>query len=125
MTDFQEDILTDVLLEPKTASIGSRIGAAIVDTLILWGIDFVIGLAAGQAHYSYFSYGFSLTGLPAVLSMVVWLLLIPVLEGSTGQTLGKRVLRIQVIHERSNAPSIGFSIIRHLFDIVDCLFWSV
>jgi hypothetical protein len=48
MTDIQQDLLTDILLEPKTASIGGRIGGVIVDCLILWGVDFGIGdLVAG------------------------------------------------------------------------------
>jgi len=47
MTDIQQDLLTDILLEPKTASIGGRIGGVIVDCLILWGVDFVIALVAG------------------------------------------------------------------------------
>jgi len=122
MSDLQEDILTDIFIEPKTATIGSRIGAVIVDSLILWGVDFMIAMLFGEARVSTFSYGYSLTGFPAILSMIVWFLLIPVLEGSTGQTLGKRVLGIRVIHDRSNTPTVASSIIRHLFDIVDCIF---
>jgi uncharacterized RDD family membrane protein YckC len=82
VTNPPEDILSDVFIEPKTASVGSRIGAVIVDSLILWGLDFVIALLFGEANVSTSNYGFSLTGFPAILSMIVWFLLIPILESS-------------------------------------------
>ncbi len=118
----QEDILTDIYEEPRTASIGSRIGAVLLDSLILSGIDYVISLIWGQDLRTAGSYGFSLSGFPALLSMGIWVLLIPVLEGKTGQTLGKRVVSIKVIKEGSYSSTISSSLIRHLFDFIDCIF---
>ena len=118
----QEDILSDIYEEPRTAGIGSRIGAVLVDSIILSGIDYVISLIWGQDLRTVGSYGFSLSGFPALLSIGIWVLLIPVLEGKTGQTLGKRVLNIKVIKDGSYSSTIASSVVRHLFDFIDCIF---
>jgi len=43
MTDIQQDLLTDILLEPKTASIGGRIGGVIA--IASFCGEWILGLA--------------------------------------------------------------------------------
>jgi uncharacterized RDD family membrane protein YckC len=46
----------------------------------------------------------------------------PIQEGFTGRTIGKRVLRIKIKREDFSDASVSASIIRHLFDIIDLFF---
>jgi uncharacterized RDD family membrane protein YckC len=63
--------------------------------------------------------GYQLTGLPGLAYMFFWFLLIPLLEGLTGQTVGKKLLRIQVLRQNGDSIGVGLSFVRHLFDCVD------
>ncbi len=46
----------------------------------------------------------------------------PVQEGLTGRTIGKRIVKIKVLKEDLSDNSVGTSIVRHLFDVVDMFF---
>jgi uncharacterized RDD family membrane protein YckC len=120
---LQQDILTDVLEQPKLAPIWQRIIAAL--------IDFVVILIAFSILYHYWGKDsvnekgvitFHLEGLPALAFFAIWFLVIPFAEGNTGQTLGKMVLRIKVLKQEVNQPTVISSLVRHLFDMVDCFF---
>jgi uncharacterized RDD family membrane protein YckC len=99
----------------------TRIAAALIDFFILWAIGFVIGIIGGDYYQDNEGIGFHLKGLPAFLWLLSWFLIIPINEGITGQTFGKRVLKIKVVKNNFRPTNIAISIIRHLFDIVDLI----
>lgn len=115
-----------VLSETYGASIFFRRWAA-------WMIDFIL-IVFGYGGLVYFTTKkLSETGTPN-LGMVVILFLIGsfcyylLLEGLTGYTLGKFVLRIQVVNGEGRPPGMIKSLIRTLIYLVDTnplLFWGL
>ncbi|WP_052132626.1 RDD family protein [Paenibacillus polymyxa] len=115
-----------VLSETYGASIFFRRWAA-------WMIDFIL-IVFGYGGLVYFTTKkLSETGTPN-LGMVVILFLIGsfcyflLLEGLTGYTLGKFVLRIQVVNGEGRPPGMIKSLIRTLIHLVDTnplLFWGL
>ncbi|MGY3386207.1 putative RDD family membrane protein YckC [Paenibacillus polymyxa] len=115
-----------VLSETYGASIFFRRWAA-------WMIDFIL-IVFGYGGLVYFAAKkLSETGTPN-LGMVVILFLIGsfcyylLLEGLTGYTLGKFVLRIQVVNGEGRPPGMIKSLIRTLIHLVDTnplLFWGL
>lgn len=47
---------------------------------------------------------------------------VPLQEGLTGKTIGKRIVRIKVNREDTLAPAVSASVIRHLCEVIDSLF---
>lgn len=115
-------LFADPIVEPKIAPIKYRISAAIIDFLIIWLLGFLIGYLFCDYHANDDATGYHLTGFPAFLLFAIEFGLISIQEGLTGQTIGKRIVRIRVIKEGANDSSLSSSIIRHLFDIVDMFF---
>jgi len=63
---------------------------------------------------------YRLAGLPFLAFLAIWFFVIPFAEGMTGQTIGKMVVQIKVLKQDTGSPSVGTSLVRHLFDVVDC-----
>ena len=93
------------------ASFGRRLVAIIVDGIILGVIGAIIGAVLSDAE-----------NLANALGIAVGLAYFTYLEGSTGQTLGKRLLGIRVEDVRGGGP-IGFgrAAIRYVGRIVSTL----
>ncbi len=53
---------------------------------------------------------------------VIAVLLIPVSEGLTGRTIGKRIMGLRVVNIDYSPVTVSASFIRHLMDIID---WSL
>jgi len=119
---METDILSDVLEAPKLASIGQRIGAALADFVILGVVGFVFGYFWGTQYEEDGAVGYRLHGLPAVVLFAIDFCLMPLNEGLTGQTLGKRISGIKVVKQDGGMMSVGASFVRHLFDIIDMFF---
>lgn len=119
---METDILSDILEPPKPASIGQRIGATLVDLVILSIIGFVFGYFWGTPTADDGSFGYSVNGLPALVLFAVDFCMIPLMEGLTGQTLGKRLSGIKVIKQDGSKMTVGTSFVRHLLDVVDLFF---
>jgi uncharacterized RDD family membrane protein YckC len=141
MNDVQESIFTDIIEPPQKTTIGKRIAAALIDGMILFAILIVMGHFFGDrtertttttissvspstnsttTREVSTSTGIHLSGLPALGYMICWFFLIPFMEGQTGQTLGKKALKIKVIRLNGEPTNIGVSFLRHLFDVIDC-----
>lgn len=122
-----EDLLSDVLVEPKIAKKRSRVAAVIIDTLILFLIGCIYGYFFGnpdddstiQFHCYIGSVGFRVAGLRAVIWYMIVVCLIPLQEGLTGKTLGKRIIGIRVVKDDYSPATVVNTIVRHLFDFVD------
>jgi len=142
MNEPQQDILDDFVEQAKPATIGKRVGAAIIDGFILLIVFVVIGNLFGEAYDTTTtttvttstdqrtptttrevtrSKGFNLGALGSVLFMGGWFLVLPFMEGRGGQTFGKKALGIKVTRSSGDPTNIGISFLRHFFDFVDCI----
>jgi uncharacterized RDD family membrane protein YckC len=92
------------------ANLGSRIVAIIIDLIILSLVVVIIALPLGL-----------LAGLSAfmVLNVLVWLLYFTYFEGTSGQTLGKKIMGIKVVKENGDQPSFMDALIRTILRIID------
>jgi uncharacterized RDD family membrane protein YckC len=87
------------------AGVGRRAVALILDTLCslivavplaAMGGGFrstAISTPSGTSH----TYSFSLTGIPPLVSVLIWMAYMTYMEGTTGASLGKRAMGIRVI----------------------------
>jgi uncharacterized RDD family membrane protein YckC len=114
-----EDLLSDLYVEPKLATIGRRMGAALIDFSVLTITGLIFGAFWGERDYSDSDLSFKLTGAPAFFWFLTCFLLMTLPEGINGNTLGQRVLKIKVVQKETFRPSLGSSIVRHLFDFID------
>jgi len=117
------DLLKEVSQAQPTASKRVRVFAALVDFVILMLGSYLIAKLSGQTYSEAGRIGFNLTGVPALIAFGFAFLLLPVNEGLTGQTLGKRVFNIVVVKNDYTKVNLISSIVRHLFDMVDCFFF--
>lgn len=99
---------------------GSRVGAYLIDALIVgvpYGILYGIGGAIGGVAGALFLF----LGLVVAVGLLLWLVH---MEGTTGQTIGKKTLNIRLISEETG-QHIGFGMafvrkIAHFLDGVVC-----
>jgi uncharacterized RDD family membrane protein YckC len=109
------------------ASVGSRIVAIMLDHLILGIIAAIIALPLGL-RAALFSLpvrgpaglmrGAVLAPLGA-LNFFLWLLYFTYFEGTSGQTLGKRIMGIKVVRESGEQLTPIDAFIRTIFRIID------
>lgn len=109
------------------ANLGSRIVAIIIDLIILSLVVVIIALPLGLLA------GLSAIGNPTqlfvariaffvsfmVLNVLVWLLYFTYFEGTSGQTLGKKIMGIKVVKENGDQPSFMDALIRTILRIID------
>ena len=100
----------------------TRVFAALFDFVILMAGCYLIAKWSGQTYNENGTIGFNLTGFPLLMAILFAFLLLPVNEGLTGQTVGKRICKIQVVKNDFSKVTLGMSIARHLFDMIDCFF---
>lgn len=99
---------------------GRRVLAIIVDGILFFVLSFLMSLLFGTTQAEGGTVGFSLTGLPALVYSLIVLLYFILLEGATGQTVGKMLLGIKVVREgTTDSPGYGKAVIRTLLRIVD------
>ncbi|MFC1417071.1 RDD family protein [Streptacidiphilus cavernicola] len=118
------------------ASWGQRVGAFLIDAVIVGLIPFILYIIAVVAlassiHTTYDSNGYPITttsggGGSGIAIVVAWLILIAgtlVLchrEGTTGQTPGKKMLNISLVRESDGQfVGMGMSFVRRLAHFVD------
>ena len=118
-----EDMLSDVYIEPKLATIGSRFGAAIIDFVIIAIIFVGFWELWGEHQMATESTDMELTGLPALAFFAVCFALFPLQEGLTGKTIGMLVMGIKVKRKDLTDATVGNSVVRHIFDVIDCFFF--
>ncbi|UOQ72020.1 RDD family protein [Hymenobacter cellulosilyticus] len=121
MSTIRVQTTQNVTLEYEVASVGERIVANIIDTLILigWGVAWVLLFTA---------LGIKEAGMAAAVALVVGLpfifyhLACEVLFN--GQSLGKKARHIKVIRLDGTPPRIGDYLLRWVLRIVDMGFMS-
>ena len=107
--------------EDSTEVVGRRIGALLVDS-VLFAILFVaLAFATGGAQSSSGHASLRLNGGATVAFVAIMFIYFIVAEGATGQTLGKRLLRIRVVSADGSPAGWGQVTVRTLLRLVDAL----
>jgi uncharacterized RDD family membrane protein YckC len=101
--------------------VGRRLFALIIDGVILGVIDSILGYAFGGAHMADGSVSISLTGLPAVVVILIPVLYFVVLEAVMGGTVGKLLLGMHITKLDGSRIGWGASIVRNLLRVIDAL----
>jgi len=112
-------------MRPNLASEGDRIVAVILDTILI----FVISLAIFLPLSLFIGFFGAFGSLPSfffgpvtLITWLFWLLYFTYFESTTGQTLGKQVMKIRVIDETTMQHlDFGMSLVRNILRIIDWL----
>jgi uncharacterized RDD family membrane protein YckC len=116
------DLLSEDLLTPsiQPARKTKRWLACLIDYLFYFLIFTLITAFWGERYTTESgTVGYRATGLPALVCIAAWWVLLPVLEGLTGQTLGKAIFKIKTVKINGEKATVGNCIVRHLFDFID------
>ncbi|UTW61272.1 RDD family protein [bacterium SCSIO 12741] len=121
MTDTEATL--DDFLENKSfkpAPILYRIAAFTVDFLIFYAIGWIMGYFFGTRGESDLDY--HLDGIAGLVWMAIGLFLWPISEAIWGKTIGKRVLKIEVISADNQAISFLQAFGRCIVGLADQIF---
>lgn len=66
-----------------------------------------------------------LSGIPALIVMVVWFIYFPFVEAIAGRTLGKGIFGLRVVRRTGSGPIFRQTILRHVFDCIDIFIFSM
>lgn len=111
--------MVNILNQHEYKGIGVRFVAQIIDGIILMIIYFIVGyLMFGTTTWSATGYAaapvFVVNGIIGILYFVG-------LEGTSGATIGKRVLKMRVVRENGSPCGLGAAFIRNILRIIDVL----
>jgi uncharacterized RDD family membrane protein YckC len=101
--------------------VGLRISAALIDLVLLAGLFVIIACAVGQVSEGGGSIHYSLSAAWAAAFVAIAGLYYFALEALSGQTVGKRLLGVQVYGPGQTRPSAGAVAGRTLLRVVDFL----
>tara|TARA_B110000211_G_scaffold227413_1_gene282225 strand:+ start:516 stop:962 length:447 start_codon:yes stop_codon:yes gene_type:complete len=112
-------------LEIKTESnIGNRFVAGLVDYIIIYGFTFFLSYTIGEPNNEG---GTSLSGLPALIPLIFWLIMTVGLESGLGATIGNSLVGLKAIPKNGTNRKLTFSesFKRHLLDPIDMFFFGL
>jgi uncharacterized RDD family membrane protein YckC len=104
-----------------TDVVGRRIGALFIDSLVFIPVFIVLGLIMGDTKSGDGNASVRLGGGGFFVFLAIMLLYFILCEGTSGQTLGKRLLGIRVVGDDGSRPSWGAVVLRNVLRIVDSL----
>ncbi len=114
---------------PELAGWGTRVGAYLVDILVM-DIPLVIGYVVFLAAANSSSSGSGAAGgslvylLGSLVSFGLWIWNRGIKQGGTGQSVGKKALGIRLVKEADGQPlGVGMSLLRDIVHIVDGFFY--
>ena len=103
--------------------IAIRLAAQVVDGIIFYVIFWVVGMTIASIYGGLTPTGFQLYGTPAFITMgtifVIWLAYFTILEGTSGQTVGKRICKIRVIKENGSSCDLLTALVRNILRLID------
>jgi len=105
------------ITDPNYQGIGPRLAAQIIDAIILSIIFFIIGFGmSGSFTFSFENEAaYSIIALNALIDFLYFI----VLEGTSGATLGKRLVKMKVVRENGSPCGIRPSFVRNILRIID------
>jgi uncharacterized RDD family membrane protein YckC len=112
-------------LEIKTESnIRNRFVAGLVDYIIIYGFTFFLSYTIGEPNNEG---GTSLSGLPALIPIIFWLIMTVGLESGLGATIGNSLIGLKAIPKNGTNRKLTFSesFKRHLLDPIDMFFFGL
>lgn len=100
----------------QLASLGSRIGAYIIDTLIIFVLMIIIMIPIVAVQYD--------ASLADLLGILIFFGYFILLEGplGKGRTIGKRVLKLRVVKKDQSMIGYGASFVRNILRLIDGIF---
>ena len=104
-----------------TDVLGRRIGAALLDLLLMGILFVVLGVLIGDSESGDGGASVQLGSGATLLYFALVLLYYGITEAMTGQTLGKRLLGVRVARVDGSTPGTGAITARTLLRIVDAL----
>ena len=105
--------------EDRTEVVGRRIGAALIDLIVVFVLGIVLALAIGDTESGDGHASFKLEGASAFVWLVLALAYYGVAEAISGQTIGKRLLSVRVVGADGDAAGSGQIAIRTILRLVD------
>lgn len=105
-------------------NISDRIFAGLIDYTIIFGITISLIFILGQEN----SEGvYTLNGLPAMIPVLFWLILIVGIESFYGATIGNSIMKLKPIPMNGEERKLSFweSFKRHIADPIDMLFFGL
>jgi uncharacterized RDD family membrane protein YckC len=106
-------------VEDQTDVLGRRIGAGLIDLLIVFVLLVVVGVAFGQSETSGTGASVQLEGASAIVFLALMLLYYGGLEAMSGQTIGKRVMGIRVVRADGGPAGAGQIALRTILRLID------
>jgi uncharacterized RDD family membrane protein YckC len=100
-----------------------RVFAALIDLQIIMIPVIIFAWITKDYTVTEDGINISLKGKPGIIFICFWFILLPIIEGYTGQTIGKKLLRLKVVQNNLAPVNIPKSIFRHLFDFIDFFFF--
>ncbi|HQQ96840.1 MAG TPA: RDD family protein [Cyclobacteriaceae bacterium] len=104
------------------APLRSRLLAALIDYGFLFGLDLAYLLLFGEDNLEG---GLVVKGFAALPPFGFWFVYFPIIEGLTGQTVGKRVFDIMVIRDDRRDFTLGDGFLRRIVDFIDLAFFGL
>jgi uncharacterized RDD family membrane protein YckC len=106
-------------MDDPTEVLGRRIGAALIDLVVVAVLLVVLGILIGESETADGGAQVSLDGGPALLWAALSLFYYFASEAITGRTLGKRLLGLRVVAADGGRAGAGKIAIRTAFRLVD------
>ncbi len=105
---------------------GRKIIAALIDYSIIIIINFCLILIFGQPIQNK-PESYELTGFPALITIIPWIILTVCFEYFFGSTLGNGIVGLKPVTEKNQNKKITFlqSLQRHLLDPIDMMFFGI
>ncbi len=110
--------MTGVASDPAEV-LGRRIGAALVDLVVVVALVVVLGLLIGESESGNGRVQVSLNGGPALVGFALALLYYFASEAISGRTLGKRLLGVRVAAAGGGRAGVGQIAVRTAFRLID------
>ena len=105
--------------DDRTEVLGRRIGAALIDLIVVVVLLVVLGVLIGDSETGDGGAQVSLSGGPALIWAALSLLYYFASEAMTGRTLGKRLLGLRVAAADGGRAGAGQIAVRTAFRLVD------
>jgi uncharacterized RDD family membrane protein YckC len=105
--------------------VGIRFVAILIDSIILGIIIGILGFIFGASNNVSGMYPYYGLGWFNILSFIIYIGYYTILEGTSGQTIGKMITRIKVVREDGRPIDIGTALIRNILRVIDGLIFYI